>query len=85
MPRWPSRRSTPRRILADVETTAVHLRQAVESRAVIGQATGILMARRGLTADEAFEVLSRTSQDRNIKLDRLAAVLTEAPEIADQI
>ncbi|GLY79644.1 GAF and ANTAR domain-containing protein [Actinoallomurus iriomotensis] len=74
-----------RRTLADAETTALHLRQAVESRTVIGQATGILMARRGLTADEAFEVLSRTSQDHNIKLARLAAVLTEAPHIADQI
>nr|WP_285578411.1 ANTAR domain-containing protein [Actinoallomurus iriomotensis] len=61
------------------------MHQAVESRTFIGQATGILMARRGLTADEAFEVLSRTSQDHNIKLARLAAVLTEAPEIADQI
>jgi AmiR/NasT family two-component response regulator len=57
----------------------------VESRTLIGQATGILMARRGLTADQAFEVLSRTSQNRNIKLARLAALLADSPDLADRI
>lgn len=49
----------------------------VESRDVIGQAKGILMARQGLTADEAFDLLRRTSQTLNLKLAQLAATLVE--------
>ena len=45
-----------------------HLREALESRDVIGQAKGILMVRRGCTADAAFEALRKVSQQRNIKL-----------------
>lgn len=64
---------------------AEQLRQAIDSRDVIGQAKGILMQRRGITADEAFELLRRTSQDLNVKLTELAATLasrhTELPEI----
>jgi hypothetical protein len=71
--------------LAGADKVAVDLRRAVESRTLIGQATGILMARRGLTADQAFEVLSRTSQNRNIKLARLAALLADRPDVADRI
>ncbi|MGW5720320.1 ANTAR domain-containing protein [Amycolatopsis sp. NPDC003865] len=51
------------------------LRRAVESRDVIGQAKGILMQRRGITADEAFDVLRRASQDLNVKLADLARTL----------
>ncbi|MFK0249171.1 GAF and ANTAR domain-containing protein [Amycolatopsis azurea] len=57
------------------ELEASHLRLAVESRDVIGQAKGILMQRRGLTADEAFDLLRRTSQDLNVKLAELARTL----------
>jgi hypothetical protein len=52
---------------------ARQLREALRSRDVIGQAKGILMERRKLTADEAFEVLRRTSQRLNIKLRDVAA------------
>ncbi|RSM76456.1 hypothetical protein DL991_24910 [Amycolatopsis sp. WAC 01375] len=58
-----------------IELEAHHLRRAVESRDVIGQAKGILMQRRGLTADEAFDLLRRTSQDLNVKLAELARTL----------
>jgi len=54
------------------ELEAAHLRRAVEGRDVIGQAKGILMHRRRISADEAFDVLRRTSQDLNIKLADLA-------------
>jgi transcriptional regulator with GAF, ATPase, and Fis domain len=74
-----------RQALAEAENTVAHLRQALEGRTVIGQATGILMARRKLTAEQAFEVLSRTSQNRNIKVARLAALLTDETAIADQL
>jgi GAF domain-containing protein len=51
------------------------LRGAIENRDVIGQAKGILMQRRGITADEAFDVLRRASQDLNVKLADLARTL----------
>ena len=43
-----------------------HLRNALTSRAVIDQALGIIMGQNRCTADEAFEVLRTTSQNRNI-------------------
>lgn len=57
------------------ELTRHHMNRAVESRDVIGQAKGILMARRGLSADQAFDLLRRTSQDLNVKLVELAETL----------
>ena len=57
------------------ELEAAHLRRAVEGRDVIGQAKGILMHRRHITADEAFDVLRRASQDLNVKLADLARTL----------
>ena len=55
-----------------------HLEQAIEARTVTGRATGILMNRYQLTAERAFEVLRRYSQDRNIKVRDLAeALITE--------
>jgi AmiR/NasT family two-component response regulator len=53
------------------------LRRAIDSRDVIGQAKGVIMARRGVPADEAFEILRRTSQELNVKLVELAKSLTE--------
>ena len=53
-------------------TLTEHLREALESRDVIGQAKGILMARRGCTPDAAFEALRKVSQHRNIKLRQIA-------------
>lgn len=52
------------------------LRKAIDSRDVIGQAKGILMNRRGIDADEAFDLLRRTSQELNVKLADLAGTLT---------
>jgi hypothetical protein len=50
---------------------------ALDSRDVIGQAKGILMERRGLPADKAFDVLRRASQDLNLKLRDVAATIAE--------
>ncbi|ABS03491.1 GAF and ANTAR domain-containing protein [Kineococcus radiotolerans] len=49
-----------------------NLRVAVASRDVIGQAKGILMERFKITADQAFALLSRVSQDTNRKLREVA-------------
>ena len=48
------------------------LQTAMRSRDVIGQAKGIVMARRKVTAEMAFELLKQLSQDRNQKLHLLA-------------
>ncbi|GAB1516178.1 ANTAR domain-containing protein [Actinophytocola sp. KF-1] len=60
-----------------------HLHAAIEHRDIIGQAKGILMARQGMTADEAFDVLRRTSQDLNVKLVDIARTLAEHPDRLD--
>ncbi|NLU84295.1 ANTAR domain-containing protein [Rhodococcus sp. HNM0569] len=60
-----------------------HLRAALDTRAVIEQAKGILMVQRRCGADEAFDVLVKLSQDTNRKLRDVAAALVEhatAPE-----
>jgi hypothetical protein len=57
------------------ELRQAQLRQAVDSRDVIGQAKGILMQRRGISADAAFDLLRQTSQDLNVKLADLARTL----------
>ncbi len=49
------------------------LTQAMESRAVIEQAKGILMARSAqLSADDAFDLLRKASQRENVKLRDIA-------------
>jgi GAF domain-containing protein len=53
------------------------LRAAVQSRGLIGQAVGILMARNGLTAPPAFELLKLASQHRNVRLRTLAEDVVE--------
>jgi AmiR/NasT family two-component response regulator len=45
---------------------------------VIDQARGILMARRGISAEQAFAELARESQNSNVKLRELAARLVES-------
>jgi GAF domain-containing protein len=54
-----------------------NLRAGMSSRDVIGQAKGILMERHRLTADQAFGVLSRVSQELNRKLVDIAGELTD--------
>lgn len=49
------------------------LARGLETRATIGQATGILMERFSLTPDAAFEVLRRLSSQQNVKLRDIAA------------
>ena len=53
------------------------LRSAVSSRDLIGQAKGILVERHELTADQAFGVLARVSQELNRKLADVAREVTD--------
>ncbi|HWE88023.1 MAG TPA: ANTAR domain-containing protein [Pseudonocardiaceae bacterium] len=67
---------------AEAELRVGQLEQALDSRDVIGQAKGILMERRRLSAEEAFEVLVRASQSLNIKLTEIArTVVTRHREL----
>lgn len=54
---------------------AEHLELAISNRTVIGRAEGILMERFGMPPDQAFAVLRRVSQSRNVKLNRVAEEL----------
>lgn len=53
-------------------TLAEQLQQAMESRAVIEQAKGIIMASSRCSPDEAFRLLREQSQAQNIKLRDIA-------------
>ncbi len=53
------------------------LEEALASRDLIGQAKGILMAQVHCGPDEAFDMLRRASQQRNVKLRQVAAEIIE--------
>jgi hypothetical protein len=55
-----------------VQRTAVQLRAAAESRALVDQAKGMLMQALGCSADEALRWMRRNSQERNIKVADIA-------------
>lgn len=55
------------------------LEKKAESRDLIGRAKGILMARSGISDDEAFAMLKSASQRMNVKLRDVAQTITEQP------
>jgi GAF domain-containing protein len=59
---------------------AANLRIAMDSRAIIEQAKGIVVARDRCTPDEAFDMLSRISQQQNIKLRDLAETIVDSAQ-----
>jgi GAF domain-containing protein len=59
--------------LAEYTQEAANLRIALTSRSTIDNAIGILMGQQQCTAEEAFDLLRRASQHRNVKLRELAA------------
>jgi GAF domain-containing protein len=56
-------------------TLAGHMQRAMESRAVIEQAKGVIMGERRCTPDQAFAILTKMSQDTNRKLRDVATAL----------
>lgn len=56
------------------------LEDGLRTRAMIGQATGLLMAQEGLTSDEAFQKLVYVSQNANVKLREIAQRYVEVWE-----
>ncbi|GIM89970.1 GAF and ANTAR domain-containing protein [Paractinoplanes toevensis] len=62
--------------LYDAQTNlAQQMQTAMQSRAVIEQAKGIIIGSRHCTAEEAFAILTRISQDTNRKLRDVAIAL----------
>jgi GAF domain-containing protein len=59
---------------------ARNMRLAMDSRAVIEQAKGVLMAQRRVNAEQAFEILREASQRYNRKLRDIAAGIVESTQ-----
>jgi response regulator NasT len=59
------------------------LREALDTRPIIDQAKGMLIARHGCSADEAFRMLSAASQRENRKLRDVAKAMVEGAQEAD--
>ncbi|MFG3506772.1 ANTAR domain-containing protein [Streptomyces sp. NPDC047821] len=64
--------------LARLTTEVTQLRQALDSRAVIDQAQGVIMALTPCPAERAWQVLVETSQHGNTKLRDVATALVAA-------
>jgi GAF domain-containing protein len=58
-------------------TRAAQLEVAMQTRAPIEQAKGILMTQHRCTSEEAFKILIRLSQDQNVKLRVVAQELVD--------
>jgi hypothetical protein len=56
------------------------LEQGLETRTMIGQATGLLMAQEDLTSEQAFQKLVFVSQNANVKLRDIAQRYVQAWE-----
>jgi transcriptional regulator with GAF, ATPase, and Fis domain len=64
-------------VVVDASRQQEHLRQAIQSRQVIGEAIGILRAQSNLTSQQAFLMLSRASQRENVKVRDLAQQIAD--------
>jgi hypothetical protein len=64
--------------LARIKQENAHLNEALRSRTVIGQATGLLMATLDLSPDEAFAELTKMSSHANRKVRDVAATVVAA-------
>ncbi|HTF55406.1 MAG TPA: GAF and ANTAR domain-containing protein [Pseudonocardia sp.] len=61
-----------------------NLETALETRKVIGEAVGILMARYKLAENDAFGRIVKASQDSNVKVRDLAVTITMTGEIPER-
>ena len=85
-------KSTPPRVMDSTIRLAVHrarelrsaraevvdLRKQLENRKAIERAKGILMRRTGLSEQEAYRILQRTSQDRSVPMAEVAKEVLES-------
>ncbi len=64
-------------VVVDASRQQAHLRAAIESRQLIGEAIGIMRAQRSMSREEAFTALSKASQRMNVKLRDLAEQIAD--------
>jgi transcriptional regulator with GAF, ATPase, and Fis domain len=57
----------------DLRSEIEHLHAAMKSRRIIDQALGIIIAQNRCTSQQAFDILRRASQNRNVKIRDIAA------------
>ncbi|MFF3274588.1 ANTAR domain-containing response regulator [Streptomyces chrestomyceticus] len=67
-----SKRSRDETVVDQLRAENAQLRQALDSRPVIDQARGILMATESCTAEQAWDILRQTSQHTNTKVNEVA-------------
>jgi PAS domain-containing protein len=65
--------------------TEQNLRAGLASRELIGEAIGVLIERRRITSEQAFQLLVRASQHSNIKLREVAQIVRETGQDPAQI
>ena len=66
--------------LDECQTELDDCRAAIQTRPVIDQAKGILIAERGCTPEEAFQLLADASQRENRRLRDIAAAIVEGAQ-----
>jgi hypothetical protein len=72
------------RDLSEKQTEVDQLSEGLQTRTIIGQATGLLMAQESLTSEEAFNKLVEVSQRSNVKLREIAAAYVDSWEDKQQ-
>jgi GAF domain-containing protein len=68
-------------VVVDASRQQAHLRSAIESRQVIGEAIGLLRAQGGVSRETAFDMLSKASQRMNVKLRDLAQQIADGSRL----
>ena len=62
----------------DAKRTALQLRAAADSRALVDQAKGMLMQALGCSAEDALDRLRQISQDRNLRVTDVARTIIDS-------
>jgi hypothetical protein len=62
----------------DAQRTALQLRAAADSRALVDQAKGMLMQALGCSAEDALDRLRQISQERNLRVTDVARTIIES-------
>lgn len=79
----PSDLDTRHSDLAACQQELDDLREALQTRPVIDQAKGILVAERGCSPDEAFRLLAEASQRENRKVRDIARAMVDGAQVND--
>ena len=63
------------------DQSAVRLQEALQTRALIAQAQGVLMGRNGVPADEAYNLIRQFSRDHEVSLSERARQIVAEVEV----